>query len=516
MLSLLLVAVGAAGLAGMARSHADLLLLHEERLSALGHLDSMMSLMLRNQLVIVQAAYGEPAALPEAVIQVERNRDAISKLWQEYSESFASDQEREMAERFEAAREHFMLDTLAPALVAAKAGDIESMRALANGPVAHQFPTLRAELDKLIAFQLQHGRSHYLQAEERHARLRTLVFALLAAGLAAAAILGYRLERRITVPLKRALGAAQAVARGDLAQRFDVTSNDETGKLLGALKEMSASLAGMAGNVRRASDGIHSAASCIADGDHALSRRIEEQAGAVEETAASLEQLTQTVMRNADNARQVNLLAQSAAHVATRGGAAVFQAVEKMRAISASSLRIADIMDVIDGIASQTGQIAQGATARAAGKGDDDCAAVAAEVRGLAQRTAAAALEVRQLITHSMEQVNAGSTLVNQAGYTIGEVVQAVHRVSGIINEITAASHEQSLGIGQLNLAMLQMDAATQQNAALFEQASAAAASMQAQALALARAVAVLRLPVPAANKPQSHQISLVSPQSYC
>lgn len=520
MLSLLLLAVGGTGLAGMGKSHGDLRVFHEERLMALGHLDSMMRLMLRNQLGIVRATKSDAAGLREAIEQIESERDTISKLWQEYSESFVTEQEREMAERFEAARRHFMLDALAPALVAGKAGDIDAMRALVNGPVEHMFPKLHLEMEKLITYQIQHGKAHYLQSEYNYARLRLLLAALLAAGLALAALLGWHLVRGITLPLERAVAAAQAVARGDLTQHIAVTANDETGKLLAALKEMKASLAGMVANVRFATDSIHRAATSIADGDHDLSRRIEEQAGALEETTASMEELTHTVARNADNARQVNQLAQGAANLATRGGAAVFQAVEKMDAISASSLRIADIIGVIDNIAAQTDRIAQDAAVKAGQAGEErgGCAVGAAEVRGLAQRTAAAAQEIRLLVTHSMEQVNAGSTLVHQAGATMGDVVQAVHRVSGIINEITAAGHEQSLGIGQVSQAMQQVDAATQQNAALFEQAAAAAASMQQQAQALARAVAAFRLAPqePAANKPHSHQFSLAAPQRYC
>jgi len=516
MLSLLLIAVGVAGLASLGKTHHDLRIVYQERLQALGHLDGMMGLMLRNQLALVRAANADPATLPTVIEQVEQNRDEASKLWREYSESFVTEEEKEMAERFEAARKHFMLDALAPALVAAKAGDVDAMRVLVNGPVEHMFPKLRIEIEKLAAYQLERGKSQYLAAEDQYARRQLLVIGLLAAGPALAIAVGWWLVRSITLPLNRAVAVAQAVARGDLTQQIEVAANDETGKLLAALKAMNSSLAGMVGNVQQTTESLHAASAHIASEDIDLSRRIEEQASAMEETSLSMEELTCTVRQNADNARQVNLLAQSAAHLATRGGATVFQAVEKMDAISATSLRMADIIGVIDGIATQTDRLARDSSAEAQRAGG------ASEVRGLAQRTAVAAREIRQLIDHSMEQVHAGNTLVHQAGTTMNEVVQAVHRVSGIMNEITAASHEQSVGIAQVSEAMMHMDSATQHNAALLKQTAAAAASMQQQACALAKAAGVFRLApqgreaVPAANKPHSHQISLASLKPYC
>lgn len=525
MLSLLLLAVGSTSLASLGQTHDTLRTVYRERLLALGNLDAMMRLMLGNQLAVVRAANSDAENLQQAIEQVEQNRNAASKLWQEYSESFVTEEEKEMAERFEAAHRHFMLDALAPALAAAKAGDIDTMRALVNGPVEHMFPKLRIELERLADYQVDHSRRQYLASEDTYARQHTLVIALLLAGLALAISVGCWLVRSITQPLNRAVAVAQAVARGDLTQQVEVTANDETGQLLAALKEMNAGLAGMVGNVRHSTDTLHAASAHIADDDRDLSRRIEEQARTLEDTASSMEELTCTVRQNADNARQVNLLAQAAANLATRGGAAVFQAVERMDAISTSSLRMADMIGVIDSIASQTGRLALDAAAeaqRAGGASPEGCAMVASEVRDLAQRSAAAAQEVRQLIDHSMEQVNAGSTLVHQAGATMNEVVQAVHRVSGIINEITAASHEQSTGIARVSEALLQMDSATQHNTALVERAAAAAASMQQQACALAKTVGVFRLApqgrdaVQAANKPHSLQFPLASLKPNC
>ncbi|WP_426339315.1 Tar ligand binding domain-containing protein [Pseudoduganella sp. S-14] len=476
MLSILLLAVGGAGLASLGNNHDALRTVYEERLISLGHLDNMMRIVLRNHLALYRAVNSAPAALPAAIEQIEQDRDAASRLWQQYSESFATEEEKEIAERFDAARKHFMLDALAPALVAGKAGDIETMRGLVNGPVEQLFPRIRLEMDKLIAYQLDRGRTQYALSEANYVRQRSLVVAFLAAGIVLAAVVGRWLVRSITVPLNRAVSIAQAVAMGDLTQQIETCAHDETGRLLAALKEMNASLAAMAGNVRRAALDITTASGQVACGSVHLAQRTESQANSLEETAASIEELASTVRQNAGNARQANLLAQSASHAATRGGAAVFQVLGKLEAIKESARELAEII------------------------GAAPCAGLQA---GLLELDAS----------------------VTTAHAIMGEVVHAAHRVGDTINEITAASHEQSVGIDQVNAALILIDANTQQNAALAEQAAAVAASMQQQSAALSDAVGVFRLvteaPLPsrqaisaasglaAANTPHSHQISL-------
>jgi methyl-accepting chemotaxis protein len=314
--------------------------------------------------------------------------------------------------------------------------------------------------------------------------------------VALGAVCAFLISRSITRPLGEAVKVAQTVAAGDLTSRIEVKSTDETGQLMQALKDMNDSLLKVVGEVRTGTDTIATASSQIAAGNLDLSSRTEEQASSLEETASSMEELTSTVKQNADNARQANQLAASASEVAIKGGAVVSQVVDTMASINASSKKIVDIISVIDGIAFQTNILALNAAVEAARAGEQGrgFAVVAAEVRNLAQRSAAAAKEIKTLIGDSVDKVAVGSKLVGEAGSTMDEVVASVRRVTDIMGEITAASQEQSAGIEQVNQAIAQMDQVTQQNAALVEEAAAAAESLQDQAGNLAQVVSVFKL----------------------
>jgi methyl-accepting chemotaxis protein len=304
------------------------------------------------------------------------------------------------------------------------------------------------------------------------------------------------LSRSIVKPVREAVEVAQRVAAGDLTANPQVGSRDEIGQLQAALKHMNDQLLGMVSEIRGGSDAIATASSQIAAGNHDLSSRTEQQAGALEETASSMEELNSTVTQTSDNARQASQLAATASEVANRGGAVVAQVVDTMASIDASSKKIADIISVIDGIAFQTNILALNAAVEAARAGEQGrgFAVVASEVRNLAHRSAAAAKEIKELITDSVGKVNTGAGLVNQAGATMTEIVGSVKRVTDIIGEISAATEEQRAGIGQINQAINQMDQVTQQNAALVEEAAAASGAMQDQAQQLARVVSVFRL----------------------
>jgi methyl-accepting chemotaxis protein len=328
----------------------------------------------------------------------------------------------------------------------------------------------------------------------RAGRANVIVLALVA--LLLGAVLAWLLTRSITRPLNEAVRVAQTVADGDLTSHIESSSTDETGLLMQALKNMNTSLAAVVGGVRTGTDAIATASGQIAAGNQDLSSRTEEQASSLEQTAASMEELTSTVKQNADNARQANQLALSASEVAVKGGNVVGQVVDTMASINASSKKIVDIIGVIDGIAFQTNILALNAAVEAARAGEQGrgFAVVASEVRSLAQRSAAAAKEIKGLIDDSVGKVDVGSALVGEAGKTMEEIVSGVKRVADIIGEITAASQEQSTGIEQVNQAISQMDQVTQQNAALVEEAAAAAQSMQEQAASLVSAVSVFRL----------------------
>ncbi|WP_252717153.1 methyl-accepting chemotaxis protein [Herbaspirillum sp. B65] len=304
------------------------------------------------------------------------------------------------------------------------------------------------------------------------------------------------ISRTISSALGEAIQAARAIATGDLSTRIRGRANDEVGQLMQAIQQMTDSLVRIVSNVRNSASTIDTASAEIAAGNSDLSSRTEAQAGSIEETASAMEQLTSTVRQNADNAQAANTLASSASSVATEGGHAVQQVVETMAAINASSLKIVDIISVIDGIAFQTNILALNAAVEAARAGEQGrgFAVVASEVRSLAQRSAAAAKEIKELIDDSVSKVESGSRLVAQAGSTMQQVVESVRRVTDIVGDITAASAEQSDGIVQVNQAIGMMDQATQQNAALVEQAAAASQSLREQAVNLAQAVGVFRL----------------------
>ncbi|MGZ5817724.1 MAG: methyl-accepting chemotaxis protein [Burkholderiaceae bacterium] len=302
--------------------------------------------------------------------------------------------------------------------------------------------------------------------------------------------------RSISRPLNEAVRIAQTVAAGDLTSRIEVDGDDEASQLLRALKDMNESLVRIVGEVRISTDTIATASGQIASGNMDLSARTESQASSLEKTASSMEELTSTVKQNADNARQANQLAVSASEVAVKGGSVVTQVVDTMGSINASSKKIVDIIGVIDGIAFQTNILALNAAVEAARAGEQGrgFAVVAAEVRNLAQRSAGAAKEIKTLIGDSVDKVDVGAKLVDQAGATMQEIVDSVRRVTDIMSEITAASQEQMSGIEQVNQAVTQMDSSTQQNAALVEEAAAAAQSLRDQAGKLSQVVSVFKL----------------------
>jgi methyl-accepting chemotaxis protein len=351
-------------------------------------------------------------------------------------------------------------------------------------------------LTALIEFQSKIAEVKEVAAAAAMTENRSLLVLVSGFALLAAAALAWLLARSITRPLGEALVVAKRVAAGDLTSEVIVKSTDELGMLLQALKDMNESLVKIVGEVRSGTDSIGTASKQIATGNADLSQRTEEQASSLEETASSMEELTSTVKQNAENAKQANQLAAGASDVAVKGGAVVGQVVTTMSSINESSKKIVDIISVIDGIAFQTNILALNAAVEAARAGEQGrgFAVVATEVRTLAQRSAAAAKEIKELITDSVGKVDSGTKLVDEAGKTMDEVVASVKRVTDIMGEITAASQEQSSGIEQVNMAITQMDEVTQQNAALVEEAAAAAESLQEQAQNLTQVVAVFKL----------------------
>jgi methyl-accepting chemotaxis protein len=360
-------------------------------------------------------------------------------------------------------------------------------------PAAETYQSTVAEFVGMQRAQLDELAKDIKKLREE-SRNRIALLALLCAALGV--VIAAWLTRSISRPIQEAVIGARRVADGDLTGQIEVKSSDEIGQLQQALKDMTGNLLRIVGDIRKGTEVITTSSSEIASGNQDLSSRTEQQASSLEETASSMEELTSTVKQNADNARQANQLAIAAADVAVRGGEVVGQVVDTMSAIDASSRKIVDIIAVIDGIAFQTNILALNAAVEAARAGEQGrgFAVVATEVRSLAQRSAAAAKEIKDLIGDSVSKVAIGTTLVGHAGKTMEEVVSSIHRVNDIVAEITAASNEQSAGIEQVNQAIAQMDQVTQQNAALVEEAAAASESMHDQAQHLSRAVSEFKL----------------------
>jgi len=354
---------------------------------------------------------------------------------------------------------------------------------------------LQTTLDEFDDRQQRKSTQDQDAAAETYNSTLAYMLGLALAAMILGSLIAVAATRSITVPLGRAVALAKTVAAGDLTGDIHIHSTDETGQLLQALKEMNDSLLNIVGKVRSGTATIAVASTQIASGNLDLSSRTEQQAGALEETASAMEELTSTVKQNADNARQANQLAITASTTAHQGGSVVAAVVHTMGSISDSSKKIVDIISVIDGIAFQTNILALNAAVEAARAGEQGrgFAVVATEVRNLAQRSAAAAKEIKTLINDSVDKVDSGTRQVEEAGAAMQAIVHSIQSVADVIGEISAASHEQTSGIEQINHAIIEMDAVTQQNAALVEEAAAAAGSLQEQASHLAAIVSVFK-----------------------
>lgn len=354
----------------------------------------------------------------------------------------------------------------------------------------------RKAIDKVVELTNQRNAADEIASKKRIDSTVILLVVIFGASLAISIFITVMISRSLTGPLTAAVKIAQVVASGDLTSKIEVDYQDETGELLQALKEMNDNLVKIVSNMRAGTTSIVQTSGEIAVGNMDLSTRTESQASSLEETAASMEELTSTVKQNADNSKEANHLVVSASDIAIRGGDVVGQVINTMGSIKESSRKIVDIIGVIDGIAFQTNILALNAAVEAARAGEQGrgFAVVASEVRSLAQRSAGAAKEIKALIGDSVEKVELGGKLVDQAGMTMNEIVESVKHVAVIINEITNASQEQSKGIEQVNEAVVFMDDMTQKNAALVEEAAAAGESMRMQATALAEAFSAFKL----------------------
>ena len=437
----------------------------------------------------------EPADIKKEIAGIEEARKQIGDRLQKLGAGVKSDAGKAILARIIESRVSYVA-AQGKFIDLVNAGKVDEAKTLLLGDMYAGQKSYFAALDDMIKFQDDQMDASANDAHAAVASMRLMLAIAMAFALVAAVLMGLWIIRAITGPINQAVGIARAVADGDLSQQFEASGNSETALLLMALKDMQTSLSRVVANVRQGSEGVSTASAEIASGNHDLSARTESQASALEQTAASMEQLSATVKQNADSARQANQLAASASTVAVKGGEVVAQVVDTMKGINDASRKIADIISVIDGIAFQTNILALNAAVEAARAGEQGrgFAVVASEVRSLAGRSAEAAKEIKTLINASVERVEQGTALVDQAGSTMTEVVSSIRRVTDLMGEISAASNEQSLGVSQVGEAVTQMDQVTQQNAALVEEMAAAASGLQSQAQDLVKVVAVFKL----------------------
>jgi methyl-accepting chemotaxis protein len=451
------------------------------------------------ELVIVRTQASTLSAGPEVagafkdIIKGEQGQ--ISELQKSIEGMTLSEGERRQIEKIAEDRKLAIKHLIAVNQLKA-AGDTDGARALFGGDFTQAVNVYLQSLRDFV--KMTEAGAVKVREDLAHEFTTTMqVSALLILMIVVITVIGSAwMIRSIRQPLVHAVDLANRIAQGDLTTHPETTRGDELGDMMRALKTMNDSLSMVVSQVRTGAESVVTSSSEIAAGNMDLSSRTEQQAGSLEETASSMEELTATVKQNAENARHANQLAGSASEVAVKGGEVVSQVVTTMATINDSSRKIVDIIGVIDGIAFQTNILALNAAVEAARAGEQGrgFAVVASEVRSLAQRSAAAAKEIKALIDDSVEKVHAGAKLVDHAGSTMEEIVQSVRRVTDLIGEITAASQEQTAGIEQVNQAISHMDQATQQNAALVEQAAAASSAMQDQATNLTRVVSVFKL----------------------
>ncbi|WJF89077.1 methyl-accepting chemotaxis protein [Paraburkholderia bonniea] len=494
-LALLLVAMGVLGLLGMSRSNDSYRETYTNQMPSAVNIGNAELYAARERLALDRAAL--LVGLPEVPATLER-AVAMRKLsedwWKRYLALPRDADEDRVAQEVSGKREalHQVMDGFAAAVVSNdQAKIVDSARLLQAS-----YNDLVLSGERLRKMQFDDAQNGYEHAQEMYGWFRIICSTTLGAGVLAALFSYMTLRRSIARPLNEALEHFDAIAAGDLRRQAVARSHDEMGLLLDGIGKMQRSLTDTVRTVRTGSESIATATRQIAAGNIDLSSRTEEQASALQETASSMEQLTGTVKQNADNARQASALAASASEIANKGNAVVGQVVGTMGEINQSSAKIADIISIIEGIAFQTNILALNAAVEAARAGEEGrgFAVVAGEVRSLAQRSSAAAKEIKELIDTSVERVQSGSALVDEAGRTMNEIIGAVQRVTDIMGEIAAASEEQSSGIDQVARAVTQMDEVTQQNAALVEEAAAAAQSLEDQTSKLRSAVAVFQL----------------------
>ena len=516
-LVVLMVVLSFLGLRGMSHSNDGLHTVYADRTVPLGQIAEINDLMRTNLMQVVLATQHD-ARIPQSVVHeqthtadkhadaIPKNAAKITKIWEAYMATTLTPEEAVLAREYAEKRKRFVEEGLQPAVKMIRERDFDKLGLHAVKRAGPLFAEAKGVAEKLQQLQLDVAEHVYEDAAAEFELTTAEVIGAIIVAVIVVVVVAFLLIQAINKPLSEAGELSRAIANGDLTGRVEVTSSNEIGRLLAALRDMKEKLYDVVSSVREGSDAITSAAGEIAQGNSSLSQRTEEQASSLEETASSMEELTSTVKQNADNARQANQLSSEARNQAEIGGEVVGRAVTAMGEINASSKKIADIIGVIDEIAFQTNLLALNAAVEAARAGEQGrgFAVVAQEVRKLAQRSADSAKEISELIKDSVGKVEEGSKLVDETGASLNEIVEGVKKVSDIVAEIAAASAEQSSGIEQVNKAITQMDEVTQQNAALVEEAAAASKSMEDQAAELNRQMSFFNIGSGGSSAPRS------------
>jgi methyl-accepting chemotaxis protein len=496
-LAILVYSIGELGLFGITDSNERLQSVYEDRTVPAAELGEIRAQLLEARLAMnafLITPSPEFAALK--VAQVEKILAMNAKAWLAYSARPHDVQEDKLVRAFAAENTKLLREGIEPAVAALRAGDAGQVNTLLTEKIRTQFVPTETALKNLIGFHLEAAKQQFDDATSRYRMIQKIAITAVVCGLLFSILFGRALIQSIARQLGgepwQAAAIAQRVAAGELGSLIALKSGDST-SLMAHLNAMQQGLTRVVKGVRTNSDSVATASGEIALGNGDLSERTEIQASALQQTAVSIQQLSTAVARNADSARQANQLALSASELAAKGGVVVGQVVTTMKGINESGKRISDIIGSIDGIAFQTNILALNAAVEAARAGEQGrgFAVVASEVRSLAQRSSQMAREIKALISASVERVEAGTALVDQAGSTMTAVVNSIQSVSDIVTQISAASEEQRAGVGQVERALTQMDLSTQQNAALVEECAAAADSLKQQAHALVEAVAV-------------------------
>jgi methyl-accepting chemotaxis protein-1 (serine sensor receptor) len=496
LLSLLAIVIGVTGLVAASAVDKGVNALYEDELQPAVWLAKIRVLVRANALALDEALLNPTAdRIEKSTAIFQENKVKIDENWKKIVESKLTDEEHKTFDAFWAQRNAFV-DVLRDSLALLKAGKVDEARKVRIDKLENIQASLDIAVNNAVAAQEASSIKTLQDCTNTYKSTRNWIIGILVVGMIIATLVAHSMIKIFSQSMDRAISVSEKIAAGNLGNQVDIERDDEFGKLLKSLRSMDVMLSDIISGVLSSAGSVGSASRELSQGNDDLSQRTQEQAAALEETASSMEQMTATVKNNADNAKQANQLAARMSDQAAQGGTVVARAVSAMSEINHSSSKIADIIGVIDEIAFQTNLLALNAAVEAARAGEQGrgFAVVATEVRNLAQRSATAAKEIKELINTSVDKVKAGSQLVSESGQMLGSIVDSVKRVTDIVAEISAASQEQAGGIDQVNHAITQMDSVTQQNAALVEEAASASKVLEQQADDLVQKVSFFKL----------------------